>query len=91
MKLKEEDVNSVLNFKKRKKDTGVTSFGFDPVLSHIYFIFAIVKGNFVIYSLLFKSEQRHIEYNISDLSVPDTVTVTDTGIRYRYLNGRTLL
>ena len=25
------------------------------------------------------------------LTVPDTVTATDTGIRYRYLNGRSLL
>ena len=70
MKLKEEDVNSVLNFKKKERHRCNLPW-VRPLTSHIFLIFAIVKGNFVIHSLLFKSEHKYYDvllHLFSDLS-----------------------
>ena len=48
-----------LNIYRKGTIIVTTSLGFDPVLSHIYLIFAIVKGNFVIYNSLIKTEHKY--------------------------------
>ena len=90
MKTKEEDVNSVLNFKKKERHRCNLPW-VRPLTSHIFLIFAIVKGNFVIHSLLFKSEHKYYDvllHLFSDLSIGAAAGEVKSQYSFFYFDSR---